>query len=271
MLVRAGDYIRLATGESIALELHPCDALGALVTPTAASAELDGEAIEVTITAQHDVALTVPAQELGWHELDVTIDGTVYTVSIESVGSHYFTIAELRTYGQNGQTDNFTDTTRYPAAALFWARQAAESVIERNSCVSFTRRHATATIDPRKGNFIALQPYTHSAAVTDEDGNDVPAWLVSDRQLQLGWINPFGGPLTVEYIYGIDAPAPIRRAALKLAANYLRPLNRPEQATGESSDYGYITYTLAGRDGATGIPEVDAAIKQYGTVWPVVW
>ena len=66
-------------------------------------------------------------------------------------------------------------------------------------------------------------------------------------------------------------PAEVSRAVLELAAFMLRPSNRPVGATGESSDAGYIHFTTAGRDGATSIPEVNAAIEQFGWGRRCVW
>ena len=66
-------------------------------------------------------------------------------------------------------------------------------------------------------------------------------------------------------------PEAVSRAVLELAAYMLRPSNRPIGATGESTDAGYIHFTTAGRDGATAIPEVNAAIQQFGAGERFLW
>ena len=104
------------------------------------------------------------------------------------------------------------------------------------------------------------------------DHNDVaevltPGWsLVSDCQA----VGP-EGRATIRYRYGLtEVPERVSEAVLRLAAYYLRPSATPERATGEATDAGFIRYTLAGRDGATGLPEVDAAIEQFGRCRAVV-
>ena len=79
-------------------------------------------------------------------------------------------------------------------------------------------------------------------------------------------------PKWVEYTYGAEEmPAEVSRAVLELAAYTLRPSNRPIGATGESTDAGYIHFTTAGRDGATAIPEVNAAIETFGAGGRLLW
>ena len=80
-------------------------------------------------------------------------------------------------------------------------------------------------------------------------------------------------PCEVEFVYGRDeVPAEVSRAVLELAAYTLRPSNRPVGATGESTDAGgYIHFIAAGRDGATAVPEVNAAIEMFGRGEACVW
>ena len=260
--------MRLAIGESAALDFQLTDSLGNPATPTTASASIDGQelpASSVTINGAV-VKVTVSPQVLGVHQLQVDIDGAVLVCDVEYASAHYFSLDELRSYGQAGQTDDFSS---FPAEALFWARQAATETFERNAGVCYVQRKAKLLVPILSSRMVTLQPATVEASAKDDDGDPVALDMLTDRQAILrGW---WHGGVTVTFTHGRIMAEPVKRAVLKLAANYLRPLNRPEQATGESSDYGYITYTLAGRDGATGIPEVDAAIKQFGVTWPVVW
>lgn len=268
MRIQAGQHVRLALGESAVLEFQLTDALGVAVSPSTATATIDGVALPASSVAVDGtvVKVTVSPQVLGVHQLQVTIDDAVLVVDVEYAAAHYFSLDELRVYGQNGQTDDFSS---YPAEALFWARQAATETFERNAGVCYVQRKATKLVPIMSSRMVTLEPATVEASAKDDDGDAVAIAMLTDRQAILrGW---WHGGVTVTYVHGRIMAEPVKRAVLKLAANYLRPLNRPEQATGESSDYGYITYTLAGRDGATGIPEVDAVIKQFGVVWPVVW
>ena len=152
-------------------------------------------------------------------------------------------------------TDDFSDVTEEE----FWAaRQAATETFERNARRSFVQQMGVT--ETFGGGFVWL------------DHNDVaevltPGWsLVSDCQA----VGP-EGRATIRYRYGLtEVPERVSEAVLRLAAYYLRPSATPERATGEATDAGFIRYTLAGRDGATGLPEVDAAIEQFGRCRAVV-
>lgn len=135
------------------------------------------------------------------------------------------------------------------------ARQVATETFEANARRSFTRRLGSTAY--------------YGAEFVELAHNDVREMmtgcmrLVSDCQCVPS--GPVTGVTEIEYVYGLDhVPAPVSRAVLTLAAYILRPTNRPIGATGESTEGGYIHFTTAGRDGATDVPEVNAAIAQYG-------
>ena len=144
-------------------------------------------------------------------------------------------------------------------ALVFAARQRATDTIESACGRAFSPRRRTQTV--LKPSPIVALDFPDVSYIQSSVGE---ARLLTDCQARLDKVMWTDYPVTVEYGYGLPyVPDEIRSAAVKLAATYLRPLNRPEAATGESTDLGYISYTLAGRDGATGLPEVDAVITRY--------
>lgn len=172
----------------------------------------------------------------------------------EVVERHYFSLDALRSFG-DGQ-DDFDEESE---ERLFACRQAATEVFEQNANRSFVHR-VGSTKDWGQNSLVWL------------DHNDVYEILtdgyqqVSDCQLtRLPGLPVSPAPAVVEYLFGADMmPSVVSSAVLQLAAYTLRPSNRPLGATGESSDAGYIHFTIAGRDGATAIPEVNAVIEQFG-------
>ena len=175
------------------------------------------------------------------------------------VSRHYFTLGQLKDFG-----DGSDDFESLPDDTLMAARQAATEVFEENAHRSFVARIGR-TKDYGNGELLALAHHDVRELLT---GGYRQA---SDSQLaRTPGCGPF--PQWVEYVYGADSiPAEVSRAVLTLAAYTLRPSNRPIGATGESTDAGYIHFTTAGRDGATDIPEVNAAIEQFGAGVRFVW
>lgn len=187
-----------------------------------------------------------------------------FTSQAEIVSRHYFTLKQLRNL--NPEQDGFDDENEYPDELLNEARQAATDVFEEAAHRSFVHRIGR-TKDYGRDSLVNLA-HCDVYEVLSEGYVQV-----SDNQLERDQTAaPMPFPRWIEYLYGSDQmPAEVSRAVLELAAYTLRPSNRPVGATGESTDAGYIHFTTAGRDGATSIPEVNAAIAQFGWGCQFVW
>lgn len=182
----------------------------------------------------------------------------LFTTYAEVVSRHYFGLDQLKGYG-----DGQDDFGSLPEEALYQARQAATEVFEQNAKRSFVKRIGR-TKDYGGGSYLQLWHNDVDEALTEGYR------LVSDCQAVREPCTPV--PCWVEYVYGLsDVPAQVSRAVLELAAYMLRPSNRPVGATGESTDAGFIRFTTAGQDGATDIPEVNAAIAQFGRGANPLW
>ena len=186
-------------------------------------------------------------------------EGAAYKTYVNVCDRQYFTLDELVDYGLQ---DGFADL---PESRLYQARQAATEVFETNANRAFVHRMGR-TKDYGRG-------------VSYLNHNDVYELLsrgyrlVSDCQVEYTYDSHEPFPRWIEYFYGIDAvPAQVSRAVMELAAYMLRPSNRPVGATSESTDAGYIHFVNAGINGAaTDIPEVNAAIEQFGRGEHLVW
>lgn len=255
MLVPPDTTIRLANSEQMTLALNVDDAPSSVRL----SPRFGGE----QVLALDAGAFTFPSLQapnsvaVEWLDDD---GETLHTSYAEVVSSHYFRLDDLRSYG-DGQ-DDFGDADE---ETLFMARQAATEVFEQNARRSFVHR-VGKTKD--YGN-------RHMFYLKDNDVYEVLTEgyrLLSDCQCEYGWDTQQEYPVEVEYLYGCDTiPAQVSRAVLVLAAYMLRPTNRPIGATGESTDAGYIRFTTAGIDGATDVPEVNAAIEQFGRGVRYLW
>jgi hypothetical protein len=98
------------------------------------------------------------------------------------------------------------------------------------------------------------------ATLTIDDG---VVWLATDSPIAT-WTEGHRN-VTIHYTHGEPlAPGAITRAALMLAREYLLKTDIPGRATATSIGDQMFRLTIAGRDGVTGLPEVDAAIQQFG-------
>lgn len=254
MKVMPDTTIRVANAEAASLELG-----------------VDAELGEVRLLPRFgdETVLTLDGNAFDWPMLtspnEVTVEWrapgseeAAYTTTVEVVSRHYFTIDQLRGYG-----DGRDDFDALPEETLWAARQAATDVFEEAAHRSFVLRIGR-TKDYGRDGLLAVE---HDVREVLTEG------YREASDAQLARTAPGGQfPKWVEYVYGAGSvPAEVSRAVLELAAYTLRPSNRPIGATGESTDAGYIHFTTAGRDGATAIPEVNAAIAMFGAGERFLW
>lgn len=252
MLVAPDSTTRVAASEATSLKLEADSTIDSATLRPRFGGE-QGLPVE-------DNTVSLPAMKapdtarIDWKAGDVTL----FTTYLEVVSRHYFRLDALKAYG-DGQDDFY----QLSDDALFQARQAATDVFERNARRSFVARIGR-TKDYGRERCLTLGHGDVRELLTE--GYE----LVSDCQVVP--VACFPRPCWVEYVYGYgELPAQVSRAVLELAAYMLRPSNRPIGATGESTDAGFIRFTTAGQDGATDIPEVNAAIEQFGRGANLVW
>ena len=261
--VRAGQRLTLAILEAATASLPVVDATGEPWRVDGCTASIGDLELAVTIEDGIPSAAIPPLSSLGAHVLRWQLTGSDATVreyqtQLEVVGAHLCSLADIRSYNKGADTDGFDDRVRYPDEVVFDARARATETIEAATGRAFSSRVAYQTVYA-SSPFVTLD-YPDVHIVEADRGS---ARLLSDCQALVKGAG-YQEPVVLKLTYGTTwTPEEVRAATVKLAATYLRPLNRPEAATGESTDVGYISYTLAGRDGATGIPEVDAVIQRW--------
>lgn len=183
---------------------------------------------------------------------DGSKDAIAYT-TFEIVSRHYFELDQLKNYGDG--TDDFSDKTE---EQLWAVRQAATETFEQNAKRSFVHRCGSTRVYGSP-SFVELDDCDVYEIVSPST-----AKLVSDCQVRVR--DNYGSDIgRISYKYGADAlPYRVSIAVLDLAAYYLRADVVSSRAVGEATDAGFLRFTIAGRDGATGLPEVDSVIEQFG-------
>lgn len=192
------------------------------------------------------------------------------TAETADASGHYFTLAELR-----ATADEFDNVTKYPDETLEQKRDEAEEDFEAIAHRAFVPRTATAVV--RGGEayvFLAFRDIRTLVSVTLAGVAVDTTGVVIDPILG-GLLHPSvwpAGILTVTYTHGLDAPnAAVKGAVLKLAKIYTKPSAIDPRATAViNTEVGGYRISVAGKDGTTGIPDVDAAAARYGDNTPVV-
>ena len=255
MKIAPDTTIRIANTEETPLELAVDSPIGAVrLLPRFGDEsviEVDGPVVLPKFVPPNVVRIE-------WLESASSTEASFVTYA-KIVSRHYFTLEQLK--AKDEDQDAFAEL---PDDELFMARQAATEVFELNSGRSFVHQIGR-TKDYGRDSLLYLDHGDIYEILTDGYSQVSGSQLVAQ--------SPFGAyPKWVEYLYGADdVPAQVSQAVLELAAYTLRPSNRAIGATGESTEAGYIHFTIAGRDGATAIPEVNAAIEQFGRGVGCVW
>lgn len=254
MEIAPNTTIRIANSEAVSLELGVDAELGEVrLLP-----RFGDEAVIPLVGGAFDFPLLAAPNSVTIEWRAPGSDDAAFTSYAEVVSRHYFPIGSLEDYGDG--RDDFGDL---PEETLWAARQAATDVFEQASHRSFVERIGRSRDYGRD----ALIPVSHDLREILTEGYAQESDSYIRRTAECG---PF--PRWVEYTYGAESmPAAVSAAVLDLAAYMLRPSNRPIGATGESTDAGYIHFTTAGRDGATAIPEVNAAIQLFGAGERFLW
>lgn len=93
---------------------------------------------------------------------------------------------------------------------------------------------------------------------------------VDDEEIEAGVLSPYEvvltggkkGVATIRYTYGRRVMPSALAHVTALYVKYLLGASSIDpRATGQQNDYGYVSFSVAGKNGATGIPEVDAFLS----------
>lgn len=237
------------------------DSAGAAIAGSPFTATNSGTGIyQVSIPA---TLTTLDVYSVTWNLPDTTERETQF----ELVGSFLFTQADLR-----GLDMVLADETAFPDAAIVDARENTEQRFESVADVSFTLRGAREAIDGSGRSSIVSRYHelrrlvsatVNGTAIT---AGDVVVFPFGELYREAGWSEGRRNVVALlEHGYA-TVPEPVRRAGLLYARSVLlrSALEQSDRATAVFTDIGGYRLTLAGRDGPTGLPEVDAVLSQFG-------
>lgn len=205
-----------------------------------------------------------------------TVDGDLqtYVTDFEVVGRHLITLAELRAH------DSRLTAADFPAWELARNRDVVEDTLEEAMGVAWRPKARRVTLDGEGASTLLVPDLlvrkVRSATVdgtaftqAELDELELEEWGALTRPDGKVWAKD-NQNVKLLYEYGFDGPIePVHRAALQLGAAYAVELAVPSRTTSQSTEVGVFRLTIAGRDGRTGIPEVDAVIEQFSDRLPV--
>lgn len=179
------------------------------------------------------------------------------------VGSVPLTVAEVRALDEG-----FADTVKYPADAVQAEIDAAWDQLDRVLQVAIVPRGRRVTLSGSGTTDLLLSDFRPIEVVSATvDGSAVSGALLDPAgivYLESGWARGRGN-VSLHYTHGWEStPEPVLRALKVLTADRIVPSAMPARATSLNTDVGAFRITTAGRDGYTGIPDVDSVIDQFG-------
>jgi hypothetical protein len=253
------------------------DSAGVEVNTGTATAPEDPVLGVYTYVVPKTVTVDLDTYEVSWTYTLDAVERTT-TTQFEAVGGFLFEIADFRA------TDAaLADADAYPSAKIREARVNAEQTIETAAHVAFVPRVSTVTLSGDDTTTLVVPDshirsiYSVSIDAVDLTEDELayveiePSGIIKRTDEKL-WAKGFKN-VVIRYEHGWDAPPQrIRKAAMLLAYEALVPSQLNPRATSQSTDLGEFRISVANmeKDRFTGIPEVDAAIMQFGSFRPSV-
>lgn len=185
------------------------------------------------------------------------------STTFEVVGRVPMSVADIRS-----NDEDLADIVKYPANVVEAELQAAWDILDQGLQVAMVPRAARETHDGTGRNTLTVDHLFPREVIAATAGGSAVTGLVPKRHGVI--VNPAGwaegdGNVQLHYTHGWDTPPdPVLAALRTLTIDRLIPRSTPSRATSVSTDVGAFRLTIAGRDGYTGIPDVDAVIDQFG-------
>lgn len=271
--------VRNSSGTEVAADIPPTvtilDPAGATALPSTASVLRGGTLGTYDVTIDPGVLDDLGPYKATWTIILATKTNT-HVEHFQVVDDYLFTISDLRSFdaGIGG------DTATYTAAKISEARQKASSRIEDLCGRAFRGRGERTRVDGTGGRGL-LVPHPDVQRIVAVDVDQGDGTLVAFTAGEISELVPDSGGIILRpagktwwpgrrnvriwYEHGtLEPPDPIRHAAMTLARSYL--VESPYDSrliTRGGVDGGFERHAVAGKDGPTGIPEVDSVIADY--------
>lgn len=196
--------------------------------------------------------------------------------SFEVVGGFIVSLSEIRAVD-----DKLQDTAKWTREKVATAREHAEDLFEEQCGVAFRPKGRRFVFDGT-GRADVLLPdlYPTRIVAGSIDGVALTSTQLADLRVHpsgvlvrdtLGYWTRGDRNNSILYEYGMkEAPQDVKWACARLAVHYLMSSPMPDRAISQSTDTGTVRYATAGKDGPTGLPEVDAVIERWSSNIPGV-
>lgn len=192
--------------------------------------------------------------------------GAVERDTLELSDRPYFTPDDFRAYiGSNlaaDVTDEEIEDARRHTEALF-ELSAGRAYVLRGARISQAATGASRTLVSEHPAHEVLSLKVDSVDVSVSDYN-----IDASGNVALTYAPPHGSIIEAHVTYGMPTPPPqLKKLAMMYAQSLIQSNTVNPRVTGETNEFGgYYRYTIAGRDGATGIPEVDTFLSTDPTI-----
>lgn len=216
---------------------------------------------------------TIPANMEVLDTFDVVwtwANGQSRRSQFELVGGFIYTLQDVWNY------DPDLDPTTYPAAKVLSARSIVHEVFEGPEVGVSFRPRGNRYVCSGDGTYTLILPDTSVSSLISikVDGTALSAGDLADLTFTAAGVITrksstwHWGIRNIEVLYEYghrSVPRDIWDAALQYTKSLLVKdfLEGNPRATGLATDVGFIRLTLAGRDGITGLPNVDAVLARY--------
>lgn len=189
---------------------------------------------------------------------------------VEFVGTHLFTLAELR-----ASDEAIADTARYTDDYLAGIRDSVDDEFTRICNRALTVHGYEETVNLFDGRFYLLEFDPIEVYSAQVDGTAIDPTTLSLEPTGEGTYSGTGDSLTIYYAYGLrSVPNDIKRAAIIRARGLAYSVDSgiPDRATSfQMGEGGFFSLATAGKNGSeTGIPDVDAILRRYTLRYPGV-
>lgn len=266
LVLEVEDADGVPAGDTTAATLTVTDVAGVAMTGSPFTATVDAGVLTATLSA---AALnTLGVYDLLW---TITRPGGVEKRrdQLEVVGAHLYTLGQFRS-----RYDDFGDVERWTPDRLRRNRDAVEDLFDHYTSPAMRARRRRVVLDSNGSPELEL-PDMYVSAITSMtvDGTALSGPELAALQIyDTGHVRRASGfwawghrNIVIVYEHGLaQVPEDIHDAAMRLASATLTTPATPDRATSISTDTGSFRLTIAGKDGATGFPDVDAALNRWG-------
>jgi hypothetical protein len=253
------------------------DVTGFTVAAGSAGVALTGSPFTGTLDPEKpgQLSLTIPAASLTvlddvdvtWNVARTSGDET-HREQLRVVGGFLYEARQLR-----ARFPDLADPTKYTPGDVRANRDAIEALFADVCYVSFVPVADRLEVPGSWSSTLLSLDQLHVTAIRSATVDGVALTTPELDELVLyrdtGHVHRPSGwranRIVIVFEHGLaDVPADVHLAALNLARATLVPSAAPSRATSVDSNGATYRLTLAGRDGTTGYPDVDATLARYG-------